>query len=157
MRKQSDHLDRSLLAAYAEDHRALGALLDRVLLTGFRTPRGGGGGESFALFATELRRHMRAENEALFPSLEDHLRQTDVGPTGVMRQEHGDFQRRLDEIAEDLERRMLAEAEQRARALRVLLVDHFRREESVLFLASGRLQNGQERAAALRALAGKDR
>jgi hypothetical protein len=52
---------------------------------------------------------------------------------------------------------MLAEAEQRTRALRVLLIDHFRREESVLFLASGRLQGGQERAAALRALAGKDR
>ena len=107
----------------------------------------------FALFAAGLRRHMRAEDNVLFPAFEAHTGLRDGGPTTVMRRDHREFEERLQQIGESLRRgEDAAVAEQRLLALRDRLADHDRREEMVLYPTCDRLLNARVRFACVHAL-----
>jgi hemerythrin-like domain-containing protein len=84
-----------------------------------------------------LTAHARIEEDLLFPNLEPRL--GPMGPLAVMREEH----RELDELllsaktANDLNGLKAA-----VRRLLDLAIDHFRKEERVLFHMAGRILDG---------------
>ena len=90
--------------------------------------------EAFTQFKSGLERHIRWEEELLFPLWEEKTGMSDEGPTFVMRHEH----RRIEEQLQAIDRNITgdnaddAEPEQ---ALLSLLAAHNLKEERVLYPA----------------------
>jgi hemerythrin-like domain-containing protein len=83
-------------------------------------------------FAARLVRHIRLEEEQLFPAFERHTGMTD-GPTEVMRLEHADIRALLDELGAAGAAADAAEFLGLAETLNVLLQQHNLKEEQVLY------------------------
>jgi hemerythrin superfamily protein len=100
--------------------------------------------EGFALFAHGLTRHIRFEEEILFPEFEARSGLgPEAGPTAVMRMEHRQIEALLDALA-----RAVGEPGPRADALRRelqdVLGDHNVKEEEVLYPATDRMLSAVE-------------
>ena len=83
--------------AMTDDHRRC----DRSLASVEGVAEGGDWmavGREAEQFRDALERHFRFEEEALFPALEGRLPMA-AGPTGVMRMEHAQMRRMLEELA----------------------------------------------------------
>lgn len=113
------------------DHERLDAILARV-----RTLAADGSFEEasarFAEFACGLRRHIEVEEEVLFPLFE---RVTGMahGPTVVMRHEHVEIRRAMEDISGALARRDADGVGGSIDALEDTLSDHNLKEERVLY------------------------
>jgi len=88
--------------------------------------------ESFAAFRSGLEHHIAVEEEVLFPAFERHTGIRDGGPTAVMRVEHAEMRRLLDEIAGALEAAG-AERTSPLASLTALLFAHNGKEERILY------------------------
>ncbi len=95
-------------------------------------------------FSDGLRRHIRFEEEILFPTFEERLGvSADAGPTAVMRAEHRRIEALIDAIAEAFGGQGDAHG---ARAeLHRILGDHNVKEEHVLYPATDRALDRAER------------
>ncbi len=91
---------RSIHEALEWDHDRLDARLEAAFGAREREELARAG-ELFAEFALGLRRHIRFEEELLFPAFEAHTGQPPhTGPTGVMRAEHREIEALLEALAE---------------------------------------------------------
>lgn len=100
--------------------------------------------EVFAVFAHGLRRHIRFEEELLFPEFEARAGfPPDAGPTAVMRAEHREILALLDEIGHAIGD-AAAPAEQSRIALHEVLGGHNLKEEQVLYPGVDRLMTEAE-------------
>lgn len=90
-----------------------------------------------AAFIAGLRRHIRMEEQILFPAIEDKTGQREFGPTWVMRQEHRQIERALDRLERlvTVEERWTAiqAIEGQEVDLTALLRSHDGKEEAVLY------------------------
>ncbi len=115
-----------------DDHERLDAIVEdvrtRISKGAFVEAR-----ERFADFATGLRRHIHVEEQLLFPTFEAATGMKGHGPTVVMRAEHADIRRLLDEVTGALEKADVAAFEQSSDALVTLLAEHNQKEERVLY------------------------
>jgi iron-sulfur cluster repair protein YtfE (RIC family) len=96
-------LSDSVTEILGADHRRLDAQLadvKRCLAAGSLREAA----ERFAAFRSGLERHIDVEEEVLFPVLERVTGTADAGPTHVLRAEHAELRRLMDEIAANLER-----------------------------------------------------
>ena len=99
--------------------------------------------EAFTQFKSGLERHIRWEEEVLFPLWEEKTGMSDSGPTFVMRHEH----RRIEEQLRTIDRNITgdnaddAEPEQ---ALVALLAAHNLKEERVLYPAIDQVTTPEE-------------
>lgn len=109
-----------------EDHDRLDALFVRFKAGG---PDAAG---SFKEFAEGLRRHIKWEEELLFPPFEELTGMKDEGPTFVMREEHRSIKGVLDEMEKSLPG-SLAQAQALAPRLLATLGDHNMKEEQILY------------------------
>ncbi|HEX6531604.1 MAG TPA: hemerythrin domain-containing protein [Nitrospira sp.] len=94
--------------------------------------------ETFTQFKSGLERHIRWEEDVLFPLWEDKTGMSDGGPTFVMRHEH----RRLEEQLRAIDRNVTednADDSQPEEALLALLAAHNLKEERVLYPAIDRV------------------
>lgn len=92
----------------------------------------------YGSFRNELSRHIRLEEDALFPAFEKASGTTE-GPTAVMRLEHARIAILLDELERDLHAHD-ADGFQNAYArFSLLMSDHNRKEEQILYPACDRL------------------
>lgn len=89
--------------------------------------------ERFADFASGLRRHIEVEEQLLFPTFEAATGMKGRGPTAVMRVEHVEIRRLLDEVTAALEAADAAALRSSAAALTGLLGAHNEKEERVLY------------------------
>lgn len=86
----------------------------------------------FDKFSDGLKRHIRWEEELLFPMFEKATGLKGAGPTMVMRHEHDQIKAMLDEISESLKNDEHSEALEKA--LSELLLLHNEKEEQVLYV-----------------------
>jgi iron-sulfur cluster repair protein YtfE (RIC family) len=93
-----------------------------------------------------LLRHIRWEEELLFPAFEDktHLRET--GPTVVMRQEHVRIKAAVEQIVGMLESGMSAGLEAAEQELAGVLTVHNRKEETILYPMINKSLSASERS-----------
>lgn len=99
----------------------------------------------FAEFKTGLERHIRWEEEILFPIFETKTQMCDNGPTAVMRQEHAEIKDYLEQIQAALAQRWPAPIMD-VLALQDLLLQHHRKEENILYPTLDSTLNATERA-----------
>jgi hemerythrin-like domain-containing protein len=103
-----------------------------------------------AFFREELERHLRKEEEGLFPALEPYLSRA-AGPLAVMLMEHKEMRSGCAAFAEAV-RRLLEEGdpsalrnlEEIAGGYTALLRSHIMKEDQVLFPMAGRLIQAPE-------------
>lgn len=101
--------------------------------------------ERFALFARGLRRHIRFEDQILFPEFEARSGiGPEAGPTAVMRMEHREIEALLDRITEAIGEPG-ASADALRKDLHRILGDHNLKEERILYPGTDRLLTPAER------------
>lgn len=105
----------------------------------------------FIKFKAGLERHIRWEEEILFPIFEAKMGLRYGGPTEVMRVEHRQIQRLLAEIAGKLARQEPS-LESDVSALLGLLATHNQKEEHILYPAIDRLLSAPEHDAVFAAM-----
>jgi len=117
----------SVTAYLSYDHRRLDALLDEVAAAvedgDFELAE-----EPFRAFDEGLRRHIRLEDEVVFPAFERATGNRE-GPTVAMRGEHQDILRLLANLREAMARREARAADPIAEALTSLLMRHNIKQE----------------------------
>lgn len=104
----------------------------------------------FAEFNHGLRRHIRGEEEILFPLFEEKTGMTEAGPTHVMKTEHVDIREILDKIEAAIKNQVADKATENANQLRLTLGDHNMKEENVLYPESDSFISEAERAAVVK-------
>lgn len=102
--------------------------------------------ETYRAFDAGLLRHIRLEEELLFPLFEARSGITG-GPTEVMREEHREILRAIELMREGLAREDLDRFHEGLRFLRTIMPDHNAKEEHVLYPTTDRLLTDPERAA----------
>ncbi|MFB6265551.1 MAG: hemerythrin domain-containing protein [Candidatus Nanohaloarchaea archaeon] len=111
-----------------KDHTEIDSIFERFQerRTGTEESR-----EEFSEFRRRLERHIRWEEDILFPEFEERTSISGGGPTEVMRQEHDQIRDHLGRIEEGLEaERETGEEEEK---LLQTLSDHNRKEENILY------------------------
>lgn len=97
-----------------------------------------GASESCASLRTELARHIRLEEDVLFPAFEQASGTTD-GPTAVMQTEHARIATLLDKLAASIDQRKPDDFESAYMRFNTLMREHNRKEEQILYPACDRL------------------
>lgn len=121
----------SISQTMTEDHRRC----DRLLaLT--ETSVSGADWQAIAqeasVFREAMERHFRFEEETLFPRLEAQAPMA-AGPTGVMRMEHEQMRRMLDELADAVQGRRKGDLLGILETLHMLIQQHNAKEEAILY------------------------
>ena len=81
-------------------------------------------------FDNQLRRHLRLEEDVLFPAIERATGMGGMGPTEMMRQEHTQMRRLLDAMANSDDMDLILE---QGDTLMMLIAQHNSKEEGVLY------------------------
>lgn len=132
----------SITQYYEEDHNRLDRLfsqfqdLKKCDLTQAR--------KYFEEFKEGLERHIRWEEDILFPVFEAKTGHRDTGPTAVMRAEHNDIRAILDEIHRKLKDNSLQTDAEEARLFGHLGI-HNMKEEQILYPSIDRIVSEGER------------
>jgi iron-sulfur cluster repair protein YtfE (RIC family) len=132
-----------ITAYLSHDHQRLDALLSSAraeVLAGLYLEAG----HSFTAFEAGLVRHMHLEEALVFPLFELKTGLTS-GPTGVMREEHGQIRRALGLMRDGLDRADLGAFRAGARFLDEVMPGHDAKEESVLYPMTDRVLTDAER------------
>ena len=134
------------------DHRRLDAILADAK-RGLAAGDVAGAAARFAAFREGLERHIVAEEEVLFPAFEALTGLSGGGPTQVMRAEHAELRRLLDELAASLARGGDEERTSLFGVLSGLIRAHNGKEERILYpMTDQALRDAPEREAVLRRL-----
>jgi iron-sulfur cluster repair protein YtfE (RIC family) len=128
-------------AYLARDHDRLDGLLAQARL---KVEVNEPAATTFAEFRAGLERHMRLEEELLFPAFERHMKMTG-GPTAVMRHEHEVVRRYLDDMGAALGRLDIAGFRTASERLEGVLASHNLKEERILYPMVDRLLPDGER------------
>lgn len=118
-------------AALTEDHHRC----DRLLALVERATGDGDWaavGREAAQFRDAMESHFRFEEEVLFPSLEGRLPMA-AGPTGVMRMEHAQMRRMLEELAAAVASRSADDCLGILETLHLVIQQHNAKEEGILY------------------------
>ncbi|MDO8427130.1 MAG: hemerythrin domain-containing protein, partial [Deltaproteobacteria bacterium] len=100
----------------------------------------------FREFSVGLRRHIRVEEEILFPVFEEKTGMTESGPTFVMRMEHTEIKELLDKIISATDAKNESQATNSSRDIFNILSDHNMKEEHILYPESDSFLTEAERA-----------
>lgn len=142
-RKEADP-NRTVTEYFETDHRRLDAIYDRFQ-DAVREGRWDEAASGIREFILGLTRHIKAEEEILFPVFEQKTGMVDAGPTFVMRMEHTDIKDLLEKLLDgalDSDAEKVAEA---SRSFVSLLTDHNMKEEHILYPESDQFMNEAER------------
>lgn len=99
--------------------------------------------QAWCAFHRGLNRHIRFEEEVLFPVFEARAGLPHAGPTAAMRSEHREIRMVLEEIARGFDGPR-EDLEELRRTLHRVLEDHHRREEAILYPAMDGLLSDAE-------------
>lgn len=96
-------------------------------------------------FRNALFRHFAMEETILFLAFEEATGSS-TGPTAVMRMEHAHIRGIVDRIADSLARRDVEDLFGHADTLRIMMLQHNLKEESILYLMTDRVLAGRSGA-----------
>jgi len=102
--------------------------------------------KDFREFRIGLKRHIRAEEDILFPVFEQKTGMHEGGPTAVMRMEHKEIQELLDKILSATDSKDSAQIPNTTNALVNILTDHNMKEEHILYPESDEFLSEAERS-----------
>lgn len=147
-RKEADP-ERSVTDYFQTDHRRLDAIYER-----FEDAAAGSDWDKaltdFREFSLGLKRHIKAEEEILFPLFEEKTGMIDAGPTFVMKMEHKEIKELLERIENNTASRNAAEVTEAGTMLMNILADHNMKEEHILYPESDSFISDNERAEVLK-------
>lgn len=131
------------------DHRRLDALWS-IFRTHAEKGRTAEARARFSEFALGLRRHIRIEEDILFPIFEERTGMHDAGPTAVMREEHRGIQNCMSEIESALQKATgskgtALDISSPADELVSILTGHNQKEENILYPMSDQSLSQGER------------
>lgn len=144
---------KPISAFYEEDHDRL----DELFKT-FQTVKRSNvakANEAFQEFKSGLQRHIRWEEDLLFPLWEEKTGMSDGGPTFVMRAEHRQIRAQLDAIHAKVAAAN-PDSDQEEQALLALLGAHNMKEERVLYPSIDQVTTAEERAQVYRNMEGTE-
>lgn len=137
-------VNRSVTDYFQTDHRRLDAIYEDFS-GAMKDGLWAEAEKAFKEFNVGLRRHIKAEEEILFPVFEDKTGMHGEGPTAVMRMEHKDIRELLDKILSLISAKD-AKAKDAAFTLVNILSDHNMKEEHILYPESDSFMSDPERA-----------
>lgn len=126
----------TITAFFEQDHDRLDALFEKFQKSkrvDFPAAK-----HAFREFLTGLQRHIVWEEELLFPAFERATGMRDVGPTAVMRMEHQQIHRTLEEIHQKV-RIQDPNSDAAEAQLISVLTQHNQKEENILYPAIDRM------------------
>lgn len=144
VKREAPGADRTITEYLQTDHRRLDAIYERFQ-SAVNAQRWDEAAADFKEFSLGLRRHIRVEEEILFPVFEDKTGMRDAGPTFVMRMEHKDIQSLLDRILASTEGHDAAGISGSSSALVGILMDHNMKEEHILYPESDSFLSDSEK------------
>lgn len=109
--------------------------------------------QALEAFEQALERHLAREEQVLFPALE-RAHGGPMGPTHMMRIEHGGMRDLLAQMQDGLVRKDADELDAAMETLRITLQQHNMKEEAILYPMADRLLDS-EASAVLQALEGR--
>lgn len=127
------------------DHRRLDGIMDNFQ-GAMKAGRWDDAVSDFREFVLGLRKHIRIEEEILFPVFEEKTGMVDAGPTFVMKMEHKEINELLDRITSAASAHDGQTARDAAGALIGVLTDHNMKEEHILYPESDAFISDSERA-----------
>ncbi|HEU4684239.1 MAG TPA: hemerythrin domain-containing protein [Nitrospira sp.] len=134
--------DKTIAVFFRQDHERLDALFKRfhdLKRTDFQRAK-----NAFVEFRFGLQRHIRWEEELLFPLWEERTGMSEGGPTFVMRAEH----RQIGELLEAIHDKVAGgdpESDQEEQALLCLLGLHNVKEERILYPSIDQVTTAEDR------------
>jgi len=137
--------DRTITDYLQSDHRRLDGIMDRFQ-GALKAGRWEDAASDFREFVLGLRKHIRIEEEILFPVFEEKTGMFDAGPTFVMKMEHKEINELLDRITSATASHDGRAASDAAGVLIGVLVDHNMKEEHILYPESDAFISDSERA-----------
>lgn len=143
-RRKAKDPARTVTEYLQTDHRRLDRIYDRFQ----DAVKEGGWAEAsgeIREFSLGLKRHIRIEEEVLFPVFEEKTGMHDSGPTAVMRMEHTEIKSLLDKITAGADAKNEKEAKDAAYHLTNILADHNMKEEHILYPESDAFLSDAER------------
>ncbi len=143
-RRKTAAPDRTITEYFQSDHRRLDAIY-AIFEDAAYDSRWPDALNAFREFRLGLRRHIKAEEEILFPAFEEHTGMHDAGPTFVMRMEHKDIKELMDRITGSTEKGDGPVVSDAASALKNLLADHNMKEENIMYPESDSFLQETER------------
>ncbi|MBI2566758.1 MAG: DUF2249 domain-containing protein [Candidatus Schekmanbacteria bacterium] len=132
IRRRSSEGTRRATEYLGGDHRRLDAIVPEVrrLVSESFFPEAS---DRFAEFSCGLSRHIDAEEQALFPTFERATGMTAGGPTFVMRDEHVEIRRLMDQTQGALAAADATRAQAALNGLSATLATHNAKEEQILY------------------------
>ena len=134
---------RTISGFFQGDHDRLDALLQSF--QALKRENFSKAKDAFTRFKSGLERHIRWEEEILFPLWEDKTGMVDGGPTFVMRHEHRRIEEQLRAIDQNLVQDNADDAEPE-QVLLAMLAAHNLKEERVLYPAIDQATTSEERS-----------
>ncbi len=132
---------------FEQDHRQIDALFDGVR---FESPKDAL--NPFKEFDRRLERHIRWEEEILFPAVSRKAPHLEMGPIRVMGMEHEEIRKNKAAALKALREGNGTLAKNHAQAMIEVLKEHNMKEEQILYPACDQLLSVEETAAILRQL-----
>lgn len=148
-RRQVPGLDRTITDFLQTDHTRLDSIFVRFQ-GALKDGRWEDASAAFSEFSLGLRRHIKAEEEILFPAFEEKTGMTDAGPTFVMKMEHTEIRELLDKITGATTAKDASTAANATIALYNILADHNMKEEHILYPESDAFLSEHERSQAIK-------
>ena len=141
--------DDKISVTFEQDHDRLDGLFEsfqQQKRTDFA-----GAKRAFMEFKTGLLRHIRWEEDLLFPKWEENSGMAEGGPTQIMRSEHRSIRDGMDAIQRGIDHEGLDSGGDEQRLLE-LLKAHNMKEERILYPSMDQVIDEEERAAIYRAM-----
>jgi uncharacterized protein (DUF2249 family) len=145
VKRQAAGADRTITEYLQSDHRRLDGIMESFQAA-LKQARWEEASTDFREFVLGLRRHIKIEEEILFPVFEEKTGMTDAGPTFVMKMEHKEIHDLLDRTLAATDGHDAARASETAGALISILMDHNMKEEHILYPESDAFISDTERA-----------
>jgi uncharacterized protein (DUF2249 family) len=141
--------NRTITDFFQTDHRRLDAIYESFR-EALKEERWEEASRSFREFSLGLKRHIRIEEEILFPAFERKTGMKDSGPTFVMRMEHVEIKELLDKVLHAADGKDVKRASDDSCSLTNILAEHNMKEEHILYPESDSSLSDAERAMVLK-------
>jgi uncharacterized protein (DUF2249 family) len=135
---------RTVTELLQTDHRRLENIYERFAQA-VKEGRWEDASIAFREFSLGLKRHIKSEEEILFPVFEEKTGMFDGGPTAVMRMEHTEIKGLLDKLLDGTDSREASKVTDGSNSLTLLLADHNMKEEHILYPESDSFLSESER------------
>lgn len=143
-RRKTEGEARTVTDYMQGDHRRLDAIFERFSAA-VKEERWEEASKDFRVFSLGLKRHIRAEEDILFPLFEKKTGMYEAGPTVVMKMEHKEIKDILDRILNKTDGKDSTGISEGTYALVNILADHNMKEEHILYPESDACLSDVER------------